>query len=608
MSKQEFLQNASMMSLDELAEGVLYKLSSLEELQEQLKLSPELVQRIAERIEQKRATIDPAKLPQEEESPKPSTKQLLEFVDNYGSKAITLGSIQLERSRHRQPPHQDNPYVPKELGINGERIFGFVVIWIISYFMFRKSLGLTFWATPIVAFPLTMLWHFFRILLTKYPSYAEYKEQLGLWEAKDRRLKHLSEVYSQGLPLIEQVREFIFYGVNTLFSIPINKDYIDEVTAPYMAQDLAVLLRVRTQQIAASRVQDRKGLLYYTKLLRNLKLKYFYLYSIPSEMGEQTAAYQEFVTQLSESNVRGLQYLRADKDEQQILSNKELPLEKEVKSSKKLLKINNMEPIIEALEEVKQYDTQNWIGIQSTSKLEEKTELLQQLCEAAQAEYKELSDLTEKLSTLLSYVRLCAYRNIYLGAELLSILTERSEGRSLTTQKDQISIAALDEDGLVELQSVELQSFDVVGSVATSLATLGAVFESDRDIRDFAYKNPKAAIGLAVASVALDAVFGWLDKRYALIDQHNQLQPQLIESINQMAEYYTEGQAKLFRIIELIKAITQSNKGFMAIYAPLRDKYLGDNLPAFSREELLRDSHELRRATQYYKNISQSKL
>lgn len=50
--------------------------------------------------------------------------------------------------------------------------------------------------------------------------------------------------------------------------------------------------------------------------------------------------------------------------------------------------------------------------------------------------YDHLKDINNKVSYALDYARACAYRNLYLGAELINYVRTTKGGTTLTTVKD----------------------------------------------------------------------------------------------------------------------------------------------------------------------------
>ena len=115
--------------------------------------------------------------------------------------------------------------------------------------------------------------------------------------------------------------------------------------------------------------------------------------------------------------------------------------------------------------------------------------------------------------------------------------------------------------------------------------------------------NPKMAMGAAALTFVGGALLDKLDKHTQLVEEHTEFQKNLISNIKVMTEGYEEGKASSLRTIEIIRAIAKANKGFMAVYEPLREKCLENG-------ELLtmQDMQAIAKATNDYKNISDSKL
>ena len=83
------------------------------------------------------------------------------------------------------------------------------------------------------------------------------------------------------------------------------------------------------------------------------------------------------------------------------------------------------------------------------------------------------------------------------------------------------------------------------------------------------------------------------------------MQAEMTKNISIMSEGYNSGQAQALRAIEIIKAIVNTNNGFMAIYEPMRKTVYEDkNLANIT----MKDIQQLAQATQEYQKISKSKI
>ena len=140
---------------------------------------------------------------------------------------------------------------------------------------------------------------------------------------------------------------------------------------------------------------------------------------------------------------------------------------------------------------------------------------------------------------------------------------------------------------------------DVTANVKESLNSLAKEL-SNKDVRKFAVKNPKMAMGAA----ALMVVGNYLSERVEKINANNDLQEQIVKSVSQMVDGYNAGKAGMLRAIEITKALSNANIGFLAIYAPLRDKFFVEGCTSATMTDL----QSLAKATQEYKHISDTKL
>lgn len=332
--------------------------------------------------------------------------------------------------------------------------------------------------------------------------------------------------------------------------------------------------------------------------LTNKKLAFFYKYSIK---GETNVTYPFFKKQLeSAQSQNNYNVLRIEKDNQTALSH----LNK-LNSYTKLLKENKMTPILNDLNDIKDIDTTGWFGRENVDALAEKTGMLQELFKAAKYEYKELASVNKDISYLLEYVRVCAYRNIYLGVELLNYIRDNAGGKSLTTEKGMVDMNVKLENISISVDSLKM---DVIGNITATVSNTiqaGVELLENKDVMKFVGKNPKASAGIAAAAIIGSAFSNYAEERNEKIKQNNKIQKDAIKNIQKMVDNYTKGQGALLRAIELIKAITKANSGFMQVYEPLK-KQVFDNNAASS--VTMQDIRQLAIATNEYNKISQAKL
>ena len=187
-----------------------------------------------------------------------------------------------------------------------------------------------------------------------------------------------------------------------------------------------------------------------------------------------------------------------------------------------------------------------------------------------------------------------------MGAELINIVRSGNGGRTLATQKDCIEVS---------MQSFDLQEVTINDASVDLDAHINKTVDAfshalmNKQTRKWMKSNPKMTMGAAALTFVGSALLDKLDKHTQLVEEHREFQKNIISNIKVMTEGYEEGKASSLRAIEIIRAIAKANKGFMAVYEPLREKYLenGESLT-------LHDIQAIAKATQDYKNISNSKL
>lgn len=343
---------------------------------------------------------------------------------------------------------------------------------------------------------------------------------------------------------------------------------------------------------------DIQGKQTLKKKIVNEKLCIFYLWSIK---GETVNTYPIFKNQFKQAqHSHSWEMLREEiKDELANLHWNKL------KDYTALLNDNKMTPFIKDLEEIAQFDTKGLFGMEDVDALAEKTKMLQRLFKAAKVEYKELAELNHNITYLLEFVRVLAYRNIYLSAELLNYIRDNAGGKSLTTEKDILDIKV---DFKKINSSMAKLKMDVVENISNTVASFidkGGELLKSKEIVNFIGKNPKTSAALGVIALLGSTIINIAEERNAKVENNLKIQKAAIENIQKMIDNYTNGQSALLRAIEIIKAISNANNGFLQIYEPLRyqvyDKKDVESLT-------LTDIQQLVLATNEYNKISKAKL
>ena len=259
-----------------------------------------------------------------------------------------------------------------------------------------------------------------------------------------------------------------------------------------------------------------------------------------------------------------------------------------------------MSGILAELDSAKTMDTSGVFRKVSLRKLTDQTDTYRRLYQAAVYEYRELQDLAGKMNILLDYLRSCAYRNLYLGSELLNIVRDNSGGGGLQKLDESISVSTIGLDSAV-LKELTV-SYDV-GVVLSSFGRRVSSLSKSKSYKQLAIRSPKAAIGVQALALAGSIIEHYEDKRNQKIDSQLKMQKQLMKLFPRIVSGYNAAQPVVVRSLELARAIVEVNKGFIKLYAPLRDKVYTES-GVVSRQEIV----ELAAAMKAYNKISKTTL
>ena len=333
------------------------------------------------------------------------------------------------------------------------------------------------------------------------------------------------------------------------------------------------------------------------------RLKLFYNLSIRAEAG--SSVFESFNDALNEAEKSGnLEILRTDKDEDSILSNKPLKQERVLTKYKSELEDDKVSPLYEQLLAVSDQDTSATgilgfvtMGLATDKdKVIRKTQQLKSLYEAALYEVQELKEVATGINEILKYSRVCAYRNIFLGAELLNYVRDNAGGKSLKTANDSIDVDF--NFDIPDFNNKEL-SVNTIGIIGSSINSTLMYYGSNQEAANYAAENPKAAL----LATGLKMIGDYFEKRAEVIDNNLDQQAEILELFPQVVDGYLEGKSNTLRAIEIITAIINANKGFVKIYAPLRDKVFKEGVVPS-----LKDIQQLTIATREYNKINNTEL
>ena len=246
----------------------------------------------------------------------------------------------------------------------------------------------------------------------------------------------------------------------------------------------------------------------------------FYELSLRAESNGNEYAYSQFETQLAEAKlVKDVSILRKDAEEHKILTNLPTLEMKFISEWKPKIDriINHNKDYTYAMQEAQYMDTTKKVLFwrrESYRKLAEQTRRFEEIHNTMISELEQLFEYQKMLNDELTKVRLIAYRNIYLGTELINYYTDSVSGKYLDTEKDIFSI-----------QNQFNEILDLYNKY------------------DFVWKN-----------------------------ELKQIQKEIKKEISKLESKVLRTRGQLGRTLELMKAIIEFNNSFYYAYAPLRKK------------------------------------
>lgn len=246
----------------------------------------------------------------------------------------------------------------------------------------------------------------------------------------------------------------------------------------------------------------------------------FYELSLRAESNGNEYAYSQFEIQLAEAKlVKDVSILRKDAEEHKILTNLPTLEMKFISEWRPKIDriINHNKDYTCDMQEVQYMDTTKKVLFwrrESYGKLAEQTRRFEEIHNTMISELEQLFEYQKMLNDELTKVRLIAYRNIYLGTELINYYTDSVSGKYLNTEKDIFSI-----------QNQFNEILDVYNKY------------------NFVWKN-----------------------------ELKQIQKEIKKEISKLESKVLRTRGQLGRTLELMEAIIEFNNSFYYAYAPLRKK------------------------------------
>lgn len=220
------------------------------------------------------------------------------------------------------------------------------------------------------------------------------------------------------------------------------------------------------------------------------------------------------------------------------------------------------------------------------------------------------SEMLGKITCALGLCRLIAYRNIYLGCELVNIVRENAGGGTLKVAIDTIEYTqgeSISMEEIAEFSSKEAVC-DILIGAAEGVGSFVENVMSDKSALKYARKNPKEAAMVAAGVAAIGAIQAGIaawEKRNEKVRGLVEAKESIIVNMESLVDGYLKNITNCDRALEITEAILEVNEGFRAIYKPLKKKVFEDkDISLISMLEL----QQLALALSDYKKLSESEL
>ncbi len=332
----------------------------------------------------------------------------------------------------------------------------------------------------------------------------------------------------------------------------------------------------------------------------NDKLALFYRYSMPSEAASSPEIYKPFGDQFKKSTIDSLRQNFT-------------PYGATIKSIEKLIDqydVIDVDEVIDEFNGILSRDVSGFFTEHDSSKVEKQTKELQACCNAFTGIINDSVKLAKQLNTSLGMARMVAYRNLYLGAEIINVVRENGGGGKLLRADDELtdfSTSELEIDEIAEFSTTTALK-DILSTTAESVLNGAVNMLGDKKSRKYYKDNPKAAAGvLAVAAVTagINAGIEAWKKRNAKIANCLTAQQKLIPEMERLVNVYQDNLAGISRAYEISESLINVNNGFTAVYEPLSRKVFGHHRPS---SVSIKELQELVLAMKEYKSIADTKL
>lgn len=373
--------------------------------------------------------------------------------------------------------------------------------------------------------------------------------------------------------------------------VPIKKEWLlANVPCAIHLCEIDEQIKEKENELESAPKENKRAI---REALYNLKLDAFYELSIQGEISAEL--YEIFSERLETAREKNdYNILRHDDEEELILNNKDTELMNLINEGEKVIKRNVFSKSLKEITDISNESVEGLFGFTSTSALRSKTERMQQVWEDVQAFAASIEDNGHNVNMLLQYARIRAYRNIFLGQELINYLMSLQEGGEMSTEK---SIAMADMS--------DITNFSVTGLDLTAPTSMFESFQTYRGTKNLLSglgfeKGTSKAIGMGAAMV-LNALKELEQEQ----KNHIKFQNEIMKQMKIAEDQILYAQAGLLDALKIVRAINDANYAFVKYYVPLRScVFEKHEFNKISKDDLI----QLNKVLEQYEDISKAAI
>lgn len=445
-----------------------------------------------------------------------------------------------------------------------------------------------------------------RIYASRLRLHNQYWTQGRVWEKEVKGFQgSLKIVSSQLEALLDERFKSLSKAINKTLGLPfpasgLNMENYHDVKAEYK--------KLVGLQNSAKAYKQKSKRIDTLRNLMNAKLDFFYEYTLPVETAPEV--YKMFARQLKK------------KDENDMLLRREVPHSRKMKKMKVEvlgyrceLSTTDFDSILDYFNSIYNRSTRQSIlfFLTDTEKKAKQTKDMYKVARQAGKVYDALVEKIRKTALVLDYARTWAYHNVYLGVELVNFVRETSGGGSMRKAVDKASVTSTDTTALaVKTSDLKMDVSDkgVRGGLAKvdkDIQSTARFLFSSKEMRQWSSENLNSSLALVGVSAAVSFAWnfgGMIMDYFKKVNANADAQYKMVEYMNNLSVAYERSVGEIMRSIEIIEALSECNKGFAAIYEPLREKVLVGGEVNLTRQEIA----PLAQAINKYKQVTESKL